>query len=109
MNQFELAASEVDKDYYTGDSMQENVVEWVRGSKVATVNFCQGRMATRVKKLAESKPDDVQIVAENSDGSIVAHIPSSWVKINPPKQMEYTEEQLEALRERARKNLVSRR
>ena len=109
MNQFEYACDKVEKCLYTGESMQENAIEWVRGSKVATVNFCQGRMATRIKKLSEAKPDDVEIVAENKDGSVVAHVPSSWIRVNPPRQMDYSEEQLEALRERAKNNLVRNR
>lgn len=83
MNQFEKAANEVDREYYTGDSMQENVIEFVRGSQVATANFCVGRLASRVKKLAEERPDECQIVHENKDGSVVAHFPVKWVKINP--------------------------
>jgi predicted N-acetyltransferase YhbS len=53
-----------------------------------------------VRKLAEKYPDEVQIVAENEDGSIVAHIPVSYLKISRGKQ-DLTEEQREDKRNRA--------
>jgi len=84
------------------DSMNENVIEFLRGQKVATVTLASNtRLNSRVRKLAAEKPDECQISAENSDGSIVAHVPVKWIKISPPRQM--SEEQREALRERAAK------
>lgn len=73
------------------ESFNENVIEFLRDSKTATVTFSQGRYITRIKELAEKRPDDVQIMHENKDGSIVAHIPTSYIKINPT--MELSEEQ----------------
>lgn len=90
----EIAAPEI-------SSNTENVIEWVRDSEQATVTLSQRRTITRVKELAERRPEDVQIVVENKDGSIVAHIPTEWIKINPPKQ--YTEEQKRKLAENFRK------
>lgn len=48
-------------------------------------------MITRIKRLAAEHPEQVQIIAENGDGSICAHIPVSWVKIKP--EMHLTQEQ----------------
>ena len=73
------------------DDFRENVIEFVQDSKTATVTFCQGRYISRIKDLAEKKPDECQITATNKDGSIVAHIPVSWVRINP--KMELSEEE----------------
>ena len=84
------------------DNLKENVLEFIRDEKTATVTFCQGRYITRIRELAEKKPDKCQIVTENKDGSIVAHIPTSWIKINPDR--EYTDEQMERLKESARNN-----
>ena len=102
MMQFDAAANEIDKDLYTGQSVQENCIEWIKGSKTATVTFPKGRFTTKISKLAEQFPDEVQICHTNSDGSIVAHIPVKYIKIGRPKQVNYTEEQREELRERAR-------
>ena len=98
MNEFEKA---VNIENYTGDTTQECVIEWIRGDKEVTVTFASHtKYNTKVRKLAEQNPEDVKIVAENPDGSIVAHLPLSYIKVNKPKQMNYSEEQKEAMRER---------
>lgn len=63
----------------------ENCIEWLRGQEQATVTLSQRSMITKIRKLAERKPGECQIVAENQDGSVVAHVPAKWVKIAPPK------------------------
>ncbi len=77
--------------------MKENNIEWLTGQQTVTVTFTQARFINKVKKLAESNPE-VQILAENSDGSICAHIPLKFIKLSAPRQM--TEEQREQARER---------
>lgn len=79
----------------------ENVIEFLENSKQATVTFTQGRYISKIKKLAEKFPDECKIVAENSDGSIVSHIPVKWIKINNP-QREVSDEEREVLAERMR-------
>lgn len=104
MTEFEKAVSEKEEKYFTGEIEQENVVEFLRDAKTATVSFSQGRYIGKIKKLAEQYPEDVQIIHENR-GSIVAHIPVSYVRIGKPKQMNLTDEQKEILRERGRNAL----
>lgn len=87
------------------DNCIENVIEFIKGENRATVTFSQGRYKSRIKNLAERHPEECQIIAENKDGSICAHIPVSWVKINP--SMKLTEEQREKMAERARRNLLN--
>lgn len=65
----------------------ENCIEFLRNSPVATVAISQGKYVTKIKRLAEKYPDECVILEENYDGSIVAHIPTKWVKISPPKQV----------------------
>lgn len=77
----------------------ENVIEWIRNDNVATVTFSQGRYISKIRKLAATHPEDVQITAENMDGSICAHIPVKYIKINPPRSI--TEEGLQAMKESA--------
>ena len=98
MTDFEKAC-EVDNSnsLYT----QDNVIEFLRNSKKATVTFCQPKFVTKIKKLAEQYPDEVKIVKENKDNSIVAHVPTSYVKISRPR--EYTEEQKAAMAKRLRR------
>lgn len=81
----------------------ENVIEFTRDTKRATVTFSQGRYISKIKKLSTSHPEECKIIAENKDGSIVAYIPVSWVRINPGRNI--SEEQREAIAERIRSTL----
>jgi len=76
----------------------ENVIEFTRDSERASVTFCQGRYKSRIKKLAAERPEECRIVAENTDGSMCAHIPAAWIKINPTYQL--SEEQRKEIAER---------
>lgn len=55
----------------------------------------------KVKKLKEEYPDDVKIIAENTDGSICAKLPAKFLKISAPRKV--SEEQRQAASERFRK------
>ena len=57
------------------DRLNENLIEWITGSKTATVTASQKKYVNRIRKLAEKHPEIVEITAENEDGSITAHIP----------------------------------
>lgn len=96
----EVEANEIITDDF-GEN--ENVIEFLKDNNRATVTACQGRYITRLRKLAAERPDECQIVATNRTGSIVAHVPTSWVKISPPKQ--YTEEQKAEMRGRLNRNV----
>lgn len=84
------------------DDFKENVIEFVLNGDTATCTFCQGRYISRIKELAKKKPDKCKITAENADGSIVAHIPTSWIRINPEKEL--SDEQRQAIAERLNRN-----
>ena len=84
------------------DRCNENVIEFLENQKRATVTFSQGRYKSRIRKLAKEYPEACEIVAENPDGSIYAHIPTSWIKISPPRQ--FTEEQRQRMGERLNGN-----
>lgn len=73
-------------------TVQDNIIEFLKNDKTAVVTFSQGKYITKIKKLAEKYPDECKIVAENNDGSILAHIPVNWVKISRIKR-EISEEQ----------------
>lgn len=86
----------------------ENVIEFLRGSQTALVTFSQGRYISQVKTLAERFPEDVQILKlpEDNHGYLLARIPVRYIKLRPPVQM--SQEQRDALAERARANFRSR-
>ncbi len=73
------------------ENVIENVIEFLKGEKRATLSLSQARYISQVKKLAEKYPDECQIVANNKDGSICAYVPVSWIVIRRPKEL--TEEQ----------------
>lgn len=76
----------------------ENAIEFMTNGTKATLTFSQGRYKSVIRKLAEKHPEDCQIIADNEDGSICAHVPV----ISPPRQ--YTEEQRQQMGERLRQN-----
>lgn len=76
----------------------ENVIEWVKDGERATLSLSQRRTISRVKQLAKSHPKECQILAENKDGSVYAHIPVSWIRINPSREL--SEEQRQQIAER---------
>jgi hypothetical protein len=102
MTPFEIESSKVDSSYESASSgSQENAIEFIRNSPVATVTFCQRRFITKIRKLAENEPDLVQIVYENPDGSIVAHIPVSYIHISKSRKgREMTDEEKASAAER---------
>ena len=87
------------------DDLRENVIEFLKDSKTATVTFCQGRFVTKIKKLAEKYPDEVKITTENRDGSIVAHVPTSYITLsNRTKNL--TDEQRRAIADKFKSRTV---
>lgn len=83
------------------DRCMENVIEFIENEKRATVTFSQGRFKSRIRKLAAEHPEECQIMKENKDGSLLAHIPVSWIKINPTRQL--SDEQRKELAERMKR------
>ena len=83
--------------------LRENAIEWINGQERVTVTLSQGRYISKVKRLAEKFPEEVDIVKENEDGTLLAHIPLNYIKINRASR-DLTEEEREELAERARNN-----
>ena len=81
------------------DDFKENVIEFIKNEDTATVSFTQERFITKIKKLAEQYPEDVQITHVNKDGSIVAHIPVSYIKLSNLSR-NLTDEQRQAISDR---------
>ena len=83
----------------------ENMVEFISGTRTATVTFTNQKHINRMKKLYEERKDDFKYFKENTDGSVCAKIPLKWVKINAGSKTGrvMTEEQKEAARIRLQK------
>lgn len=79
--------------------MDEFVIEWIKGENTASVTFpSNSSFATRIRKLAE-KTSEVTVI-EDKNGYLFAHIPTSYIKFNAPRQL--SEEQKQVLAERMR-------
>jgi len=75
------------------DTCIDNVFEWYTGEQTATVTFSQKKWVTKLKKYAQNN-SDISIVAENDDGSVVAHVPVNYFKFSPPRKgRELTDEE----------------
>ena len=79
----------------------ENCVEFLNNQKTMTVSFCSQKWITKIKKLSQSNPDDVEIIAENKDGSICAKLPIKFLKISAPRKV--SDEQRQKASERFKK------
>lgn len=79
------------------DRCIENVIEFLENQERATITFSQGRYKSRIKKFAAERPEECEIVAENADGSLCAHVPVAWIRITPPPTL--TDKQREARRD----------
>lgn len=60
---------------------------------------------TKIRKLQKEHPEEVTIIAQPEDngGCIYAKMPSFYLKIQPKKRSNFTDEQILNLRERGRK------
>ena len=70
--------------------------------KVMRISTDERRMITRLMKLAEQYPDEVEIIErpETNDGCLYLKCPADWLLIRHPKKMNYTDEQRAAMAER---------
>lgn len=101
MNKFEEFSNmiESNRDYNIN---QENAIEFLKGSKVATVTFSQSKWINKIKRLSSQYPEEVQIKHTNEDGSIVAYIPTKYIHISKPSTRTMSEEERKKARERLR-------
>ena len=78
----------------------ENMIEFISGTRTATVTFTNQKHINRIKKLYEERKDEFKYLVENPDGSVCAKIPLKWIKINAGSKegRVMTEEQKEAAR-----------
>lgn len=82
--------------------MHENVIEWFDEDDHIAVTLHQKRFVNRVKKLA-IKDKRVQILAENKDGSIFAHLPKEMLKLGIKTKQNLSVEKKAELSERMKK------
>ena len=81
---------------------KETCVEYINEDKHATFCSSETKWINKILKLKAEHPDEVKIICmpEDNQGTILAHIPKKWLKISPPRQVNYTDEQKAAMAER---------
>lgn len=82
--------------------LRETCVNHIDGDQTVTFSSSATKWINRITKLHEQYPDDVNIIhtPENNHGTIYAELPQKWLKVSPPRQMNYTDEQRAAMAER---------
>jgi len=73
--------------------MKETAYEHVEGEKTFTVTACERWSIGMINRLKEAHPDEVEIRHVNEDGSLVAWLPTEWLRIVPKRTSNMTEEQ----------------
>lgn len=82
--------------------LNEFCIEWLRSGEYAGVTTPSSTaLKSKLMRLAKERPDEVKAMAENKDGSAFFHVPISYIKVSPPRQV--SEEQREAAGERFRR------
>jgi len=93
----------------------ENMIEFISGTRTATVTFTNRKHISRIKKLYEERGDEFKYYHENEDGSVCAKLPLKWIKVNAGskpgtrEKREMTDEQKQALRERLAKGRAKKK
>ena len=83
--------------------IKETVYEHESGKDTFTITAAERWSISMVHKLKEKHPGEVQIVAENSDGSVLARMPYSWMRVSPKRKVNLTDEQRKATSERLKR------
>lgn len=98
-----LEIDEVDEknDVVRVADFKENAIEWYNGNDIITVTLSQRRFINKINRLAKLYPNEVKIDKVNNEGTILAHIPLSYLKFQRPRTM--TEEEKNIARERLAK------
>ena len=81
---------------------KETCVDYLNVDDYATFTSSETKWINKILKLQQSNPADVKIeyLPEDNHGVLLARLPKSWLKISPPRQSNYTEEQRAAIAER---------
>lgn len=82
------------------DTYNETTIDHLSGAPFCGISTGELKTKNRLAKLIEQHPGELELVANNPDGSVFYHVPWTWIRISPPKKVVLTEEQKSALVER---------
>ena len=86
--------------------LKETTWNYVQGEPTGTFYSAEKKWINRMHKLKRLHPDEVDIVVENKDGSVVVHLPPYVAKFSFPKVV--SEKNRQAARERM-KNIQAKK
>lgn len=89
-------------------NFRETAIDHVSGEDFMTFFSSEQKWLNMIHRLKEQYPNDVDIRHVNEDGSLVARIPASWVKIRPNKKVTMTAEQIAASKARLEQGRIKR-
>ena len=88
--------------------LRETTLDHVSGEDFMTFFSSEQKWLNVIKRLREQYPDDVEIRHVNDDGSLIARIPASWVKLKPKKKVNMSAEQIAASKARLEQGRMKR-
>lgn len=82
--------------------MKETCFSYTVEDDYAVFSSSETKWINKILKLQQEYPNDVKVIYHPDDnhGMLYAHIPKKYLKISPPRQMNYTDEQKAAMAER---------
>ena len=80
--------------------VRETVYEHLSDGETFTVTAAERWSVAMLRRLKEKYPEQVKIVYENKDGSLLARVPFEWMRIVPKRRDTMTDEQRAAFVER---------
>ena len=81
--------------------IKETAVNYIIGEEAATFYTAEKSYINSINKWLKEYPNDIEIKYKNKDGSLICHIPKSWIKIKPPRKI--SEQQKKNASERFKK------
>ena len=92
------------------NNVSEFVIEWLKGEDrafITTQSNCA--LKTRLMRLAEEYPSEVEIIKINTDGSLYSSVPVKYISVRHPRKVTMTEERKQAAVERLKKARETKR
>lgn len=88
--------------------IRETTFDHVAGEDFVTCYSAERKWINLIMRLKEQFPDEVDIRHVNHDGSLIVHIPVSWLKIKPKKKVNMSAEQIAAAKARLEQGRLKR-
>ena len=77
---------------------RETIINFNEAEPTANVYTCNRRLQNKLNKLIGVNPDISEL--RKDDEAVTYRVPKNWIKVSPPRQVNYTDEQKAAMAER---------